>query len=62
MFNKYVEEKPTFTNFKQAFSEKSGDRIGDFYNERNDLIDILKKHDWTIEKEESDKIHFRRPG
>ena len=62
MFNKYVEEKPTFTNFKQAFSEKSGDRIGDFYNERNDFIDILKKHDWTIEKEESDKIHFRRPG
>jgi hypothetical protein len=62
MFNKYVEEKPTFTNFKQAFSEKSGDRIGDFYNERNDFIDILKKHDWTIEKKESDKIHFRRPG
>lgn len=62
MFNKYVEEKPTFTNFKQAFSEKSGDRIGDFYNERNNFIDILKKHDWTIEKEESDKIHFRRPG
>lgn len=62
MFNKYVEEKPTFINFKQAFSEKSGDRIGDFYNERNDFIDILKKHDWTIEKEESDKIHFRRPG
>lgn len=62
MFNKYVEAKPIFTNFKQAFSEKSGDRIGDFYNERNDFIDILKKHDWTIEKEESDKIHFRRPG
>ena len=62
MFNKYVEEKPTFINFKQAFSEKSGDRIGDFYNERNDFIDILKKHNWEIEKEESDKIHFRRPG
>lgn len=61
-FNKYVEEKPAFTNFKQAFVEETGDRIGDWYNERDDFIDVLKKHGWKIEKEVKDDIYFTRPG
>src|SRR5690606_10656293 len=61
-FNKYVEEKPAFTNFKQAFVDETGDRIGDWYNERDDFLDVLKKHGWKIEKEVKDDIYFTRPG
>lgn len=64
-YNAIKEEKPTnnYTPTPQPTNEKiESEKIGDLYNQKNDFIDILLKHGWTIVKEENDKIHFKRPG
>ena len=62
-FNAIKDEKPTTNYIKPNTNEKiEGEKIGDLYNQKNDFIDILLKHGWSIIKKESDKIHFKRPG
>ncbi|MGI5912862.1 MAG: bifunctional DNA primase/polymerase [Syntrophomonadaceae bacterium] len=36
--------------------------IFEWYNNRDDFIDILKNHGWRIEKDVNDDIYFTRPG
>ncbi len=45
-------------------TNKNTDEIDIFkwYNERDDFIDVLKNHNWSIEKEINDEIYFTRPG
>lgn len=45
-------------------TNKNTDEIDIFkwYNERDDFIDVLKNHNWSIEKEINDDIYFTRPG
>ena len=59
-----IKEAKTTTNYTKANTTENfeGEKIGDLYNQKDDFIDILLKHGWTIVKEENDKIHFKRPG
>lgn len=68
MYNVVTAKNTNFKNFKVNENKKSYetteniDKIGDLYNQKDDFIDILQKHGWTIIKNEADKIHFKRPG
>jgi len=62
MYNTIQEKEANFSNFKTYETNENTDKIGDLYNQKDDFIDVLQKHGWTIVKEENDKIHFKRPG
>ncbi len=68
MYNVVSNKDTAFKNFKVNENKKTyeptenTDKIGDLYNQKNYFIDVLEKHGWTIIKNESDKIHFKRPG
>lgn len=62
MYNTIQEKEANFSNFKTYEYNENTDKIGDLYNQKDDFIDVLQKHGWTIIKNESDKIHFKRPG
>lgn len=59
-----IQDKETSSNFIKTNNKttQNVDKIGDLYNEKDDFIDVLLKHGWTIVKKEFDKIHFKRPG
>ena len=62
-FNAIKEAKTTTNYIKPNTNEKiEGEKIGDLYNQKDDFINVLLQHGWTIVKEENDKIHFKRPG
>ena len=62
MYNTIQEKEANFSNFKTYEYNENTDKIGDLYNQKDDFIDVLLKHGWSIIKEENDKIHFKRPG
>jgi len=59
-----IKEAKTTTNYTKANTTENfeGEKIGDLYNQKDDFINVLLQHGWTIVKEENDKIHFKRPG
>jgi hypothetical protein len=62
MYNTVQEKEANFSNFKTYETTETTDKIGDLYNQKDDFINVLLQHGWTIVKEENDKIHFKRPG
>ena len=62
MYNTIQEKEANFSNFKTYETTETTDKIGDLYNQKDDFINVLLQHGWTIVKEENDKIHFKRPG
>lgn len=48
---------------KDAVDTMAGEKPGEHYNRETDAIpNILRKHGWTLIKENKDQIFFKRPG
>ena len=60
-FETYFPE-PKKPKVKPEARPAEGDRPGDDFNARGEILPILEKHDWTFVKQVGDRIHLARPG
>jgi len=60
-FETYFPE-PKEPRLKREVRAADGDRPGDDFNARGEILPILEKHGWTVSKEVGDRLHLARPG
>ena len=60
IFNEYVRPQQNFVVPKFAAREEK--RPGDDYNERGDVLSVLKKHGWQVAGQRGETTLLRRPG
>ncbi|UTF50901.1 AAA family ATPase [Desulfomicrobium sp. ZS1] len=60
-FETYFPE-PKAPKLKSEARTADGNRPGDDFNARGEILPILEKHGWTFVKQIGDRIHLARPG
>ena len=60
-FETYFPE-PKEPRLKREVRAADGDRPGDDFNARGEILPILEKHGWTVSKEVGYRQHLARPG
>jgi len=60
-FETYFPE-PKAPKLKSEARTADGNRPGDDFNARGEILPILEKHGWTFVKQIGDRIHLSRPG
>jgi hypothetical protein len=60
-FETYFPE-PKKPKLKSEARTADGNRPGDDFNARGEILPILEKHGWTFVKQIGDRIHLARPG
>ena len=60
-FETYFPE-PKKPKLKREAQTADGNRPGDDFNARGEILPILEKHGWTFVKQIGDRIHLARPG
>lgn len=60
-FETYFPE-PKEPKLKREVQTADGNRPGDDFNARGEILPILEKHGWTVSKQVGDRLHLARPG
>ncbi|MCB2221555.1 MAG: bifunctional DNA primase/polymerase [Bacteroidetes bacterium] len=61
-FNEVRENIRQLTHTKSALSNDKGLSPFEDYNQRGNVLELLQNHKWKIVRDDTDRIHLRRPG